>query len=118
MEAGKPMRRDIFLYLAGPLTARNDYTVEDNVQEAIRWYRRCLLLGFPSFLPHFSVHVPGAFDSIPYELWLEYDFAVIARCTHLLHLPRWETSPGARREVEYAYSIDVPVIDPCDLVTL
>ena len=32
------------------------------------------------------------------------------RCTHVLLLPRWETSPGAVAERDYARTIGMPVI--------
>ena len=45
-----------------------------------------------------------------WETWLDYDLAVIDRCTHVLMLPRWETSAGALKEREYAESRGVPVV--------
>jgi hypothetical protein len=41
---------------------------------------------------------------------MDFDFAVIDRCTHVLMLPRWEFSSGARRERDYALDHGKPVI--------
>ena len=40
--------------------------------------------------------------------------AVIDHCTHVLMLPRWEMSPGAVAERDYALRIDAPVITSLD----
>jgi hypothetical protein len=48
------------------------------------------------------------------ETWLAYDFAIIDRCTHVLMMPRWESSVGAIREQEYAQAIGVPVFFSAD----
>jgi len=102
------MKRDIFLYLSGPITANDGYTIEENVASAVKVYLECLRRGFPCFCPHLSAAFPSAFE-LEYSVWLDYDYAVIARCTHLLMLPRWETSKGARLELSYAGTIHKPV---------
>ncbi len=95
-------RRDVFAYLTGPITAKNGFSVEDNVSSALTVYLACLNRGIPVFCPHLSAIFPSAHLSVDYETWMAYDFAVIDRCTHIVLLPRWETSSGAVREVEYA----------------
>lgn len=104
------MRSDVFVYISGPITAKHGYTVEENVAAALKVYLDLLRRGIPCFCPHLSGAFPSAFD-VDYETWLAYDYAVIARCTHVLLLPRWETSTGAVRERDFAESIGVPVID-------
>ena len=101
------IRRDLFVYLSGPMTAAHGYRVEDNVAAGLRVFCDCVARGIPAFSPHLS----GAFTSnISWAHWLKYDCAVIDRCTHVLLLPRWETSPGAVAERDYALSIGTPVI--------
>lgn len=94
---------DVFVYLSGPITAKHGYTVEENAAAAVKVYLDLLSRGVWSFCPHLSAGFPSAF-AIDYETWIAYDFAVIDRCTHVLMLPRWETSSGAVREREYALS--------------
>src|SRR6185295_16976272 len=98
------MNRTCFVYLSGPITARDGRSVEDNVASALAVYWACMRAGIPSFCPQLSGGYPSAF-TIEYETWIEYDFAVIDRCTHLLMLPLWETSAGACREVAHAKRI-------------
>lgn len=104
------MRRDVFVYLSGPMTAKNGFTVEENVASGLKTYLECLRLGVPAFSPHLSGAFPSAWADIPWEAWLEYDYAVIDRCTHVLMLPRWEQSIGALREKQYAEQIGRPVV--------
>jgi hypothetical protein len=92
------MRPDLFVYLAGPLTARDGWTVEHNVIAALRVYQQLVTAGIPCFCPHLSAEM----TEVEYETWMAHDFAVIDRCTHVLMLPRWESSPGAVREHQYA----------------
>jgi hypothetical protein len=105
-----PMRTDVFVYLSGPITAKAGYSVEQNVAAAVKVYFALLARGIPCFCPHLSGAFPSAFG-VDYETWLAYDFAVIARCTHVLLLDRWDTSTGAVREREFAESIGVPVVN-------
>ena len=101
------VRRDLFVYLSGPMTAAHGYRVDDNVAAGLRVFFDCVARGIPAFSPHLS----GAYPSnISWARWLEYDCAVIDRCTHVLLLPRWETSPGAVAERDYARTIGTPVI--------
>lgn len=96
------MRSDVFLYLSGPITAKNGFSVEENVGSALKVYLDCLKRNLPAFCPHLSGIFPSAHQEIAYETWMRYDFAVIDRCTHVVLLPRWEMSAGALREREYA----------------
>jgi uncharacterized protein DUF4406 len=104
------MRTDRFVYITGPITARNGHSVESNVATALSLYLACLNEGIPAFCPQLSAIFPSAHTDVEYEIWHAYDFAVIDRCTHVLTLPRWRESPGALREVEYALSKYIPVV--------
>ena len=103
------IRRDLFIYLSGPMTAAHGYRVEDNVAAGLRVFFACVARGIPAFSPH----AIGAFTTtweIDRPRWLAYDCAVIDHCTHVLMLPRWEMSPGAVAERDYALRIGTPVI--------
>jgi hypothetical protein len=112
------MRKDIFVYLSGPITAKQDYSVEENVASALRIYLECIRRGIPAFCPQIGGAFPSAWADVPYETWLAYDFAVIDRCTHLLMLPRWETSAGALREIDHARLRGIPVVLAIDELPL
>jgi len=104
------MRDDRFVYLSGPITARDGCTVEENVASAVKVYLALVAAGVPTFCPQLSAIFPSAWTQATYEQWMTQDLAVIARCSHLLLLPRWETSPGAMREKAYAEAIGVTVV--------
>jgi len=98
--------RDMFVYLAGPITARNGYTIEDNKIIAEQVLYQCLKIGIPCFMPPIIPH-----SEVDYETCLQYDNAVIRRCTHMLMLPRWDESPGALKERALAIELGIPIID-------
>lgn len=110
------MRTDVLIYMAGPITPRDGYLSEDNVASALRVYLDAIRRGLPAFCPQLSAAFPSAFSEVPYEQWLEYDLCIINRCTHLLLLPRAESSPGAQRERNYAQTRGIPVITSLDEV--
>ena len=75
----------------------------------LRVFFDCVARGIPAFSPHAIGAFPTTWE-IARPRWLAYDCAVIDRCTHVLMLPRWETSPGAVAERDYALRIGTPVI--------
>lgn len=110
------MRRDVFVYISGPMTAKHGYTVEENIAAGLRVYLDALKRGIPAFSPHLSGAFPSAWAEIPWEAWIDYDLAVIDRCTHVLMLPRWKESAGARAEHDYATQTGKPIIFSLDEV--
>lgn len=108
------MRRDVFVYISGPMTAGDGRTVEQNVADGVRVFLDLLHLGIPAFCPHLCGAFPSAWRDLSHDQWLIYDSAVIDRCTHVLMMPRWETSTGARAERLYAAAKGIPVLDTMD----
>jgi hypothetical protein len=104
------MRRDLFVYISGPMTAKHGYSVEENVAAGVRVFLDCLKSGVPAFCPHLSGAFPSAWSDVSWDKWLDYDLAVIDRCSHVLLMPRWEQSAGAIKERDYAESIGKPII--------
>ncbi len=107
------MRTDILAYLSGPITACNGRSVEQHIATAVDAYLRLIAAGIPTFCPHLSAAFPSA-AAVDYETWMDYDFAVLSRCTHLVMLPHWEESSGCLREREYALDLDLRVMASVD----
>ena len=112
------MRKDLFVYLSGPMTAKNGVLMEENVAAGLRVHLDLLKRGIPNFCPQLSGAFPSAWVDVPWEIWLRFDIEVINRCTHVLMLPRWETSAGALREKAHAEAVGVPVLFSVDELPL
>lgn len=94
----------MIVYLAGPMTPKNGFSAHDNAAQGVEAWLALARAGVPCFCPQMSCYMPN-FDAINtdgYDLWLRFDFACIDAATHVLMLPRWETSMGACREYEHA----------------
>lgn len=108
------MRKDLFVYISGPMTAKHGVSVEENTVAGLRVFLDCLKRGIPAFSPHLCGAFPSAWSDVSWEQWLAYDLAVIDRCTHVLMMDRWHLSAGAIKERDYALSIGKPVITSLD----
>lgn len=89
------MNRDVLVYISGPMTAKDGYTIEENTAAGVRVYLDLLRRGLPAFSPHLSGAFPSAWSALSHADWLAYDFAIIDRCSHVPMMPRWESSVGA-----------------------
>jgi hypothetical protein len=112
------MRRDIFLYLSGPMAANETGTIEEHLAAGVKVYLQCLRRGLPAFCPHLGGFVPSAWTALSHAEWIAFDYAVLDRCTHLVQLPRWDTSRGARLETEYAIYRGIPIVSVAEAFAL
>jgi hypothetical protein len=92
----------VTLYVAGPLTG--DF--ETNVQQAIIVGNTLMDLGLTIYLPHLSYYFHKQ-KYRNYEEWMHHCFIWITKCDALYRMPG--PSPGADREVEYAFANEKPV---------
>lgn len=102
------MNKNVLVYLSGPITPKEDWFPEDNVLQAFKVHMQLVKLG----IPNICVHLVGAFPSawhIDWRTWLDFDLALIERCTHMLMLERWQASSGAVEERERALELRIPV---------
>jgi hypothetical protein len=99
-----------YVYISGPMTAKDGYSIERNVAEGVDLFLDLLRRGIPAHCPHLTgLSASCWIGGIDHATWLELDKIILDRCTHVLMMPRWETSTGARIEREYAQSRGVPV---------
>lgn len=103
------MNVNVFVYVSGPITPKDGFLAEENVLVGLKAHISLINHGIPNFCPQLSGAFPTAWTAVPWEKWLEYDMAVITRCTHMLMLPRWEASAGALKEKEFALKQGIPV---------
>jgi len=100
--------RNCLVYISGPISPANGMEVTDNVEKAVRLFYYLTLKGIPSFCPHFTALHKDAFE-ISHEVWMAYDLAVLARCTHILMVQGWQHSKGAVQELQFAMDTKIPV---------
>lgn len=103
------MRPNILVYISGPIAPKYGFSVEENVAVALKVFLELTKRGILSFCPHLTAAFPSAHSEVAYEKWMEYDLAMIDRCTHILMLPRWGESKGAIDELNYAVVKNVQV---------
>lgn len=101
----------IAIYLAGPITAGNQF---NNVHNAIVAAKTLRDAGYCVMVPHRSALDEIAFGGQDYEMWMREDFELVRRADALCRLPG--TSSGSDREVAFAKSLKKPVyfgVDEC-----
>jgi len=104
------MNTKVLVYISGPITSKNGYTIEENVAAGVKIYLDLIHLGIPAYCPQMVAAFPSAFN-ISWERWLEVDYAVIQRCTHMLMMPRWRESKGAIEERTFADAANLRVCE-------
>ena len=102
------MMKGVLVYISGPISPTNGLIVERNVVNALEVFFDLSRQRIPAFCPHIQAIYPSA-HQIDYRLWMEYDFAVIDRCTHMLMMENFRESKGALEELAYADAIGMPV---------
>lgn len=102
------MLKNVLVYISGPITAKHGFTVEQNVADAVKVFIELTERGIPSICTQMGAAFPSAFN-LEYQRWMEYDFALLDFCTHMLMLPRWRASTGAQQEIVYAEDKKIPI---------
>ncbi len=97
------------IYIAGRYRdERGEYYVRCNIREAERAALFVWMNGGVAMCPHKNTAGLGGAFGIPDETWLKGDLELIKRCDAIWMLPGWESSTGARGELDYARECGIP----------
>lgn len=95
------------IYIAGPYRGPDAWVIECNIREAETLALAVWRAGFVALCPHTNTrHFQNV---LPDDIWLKGDLELLRRCDALLTTPRWHESSGARAEVEFAATRDIPI---------
>lgn len=96
------------IYVAGPYSAPNNWSIDYHIQVAKEWSHDIWQDGGAALCPHLNT---ARFDDdiLGQEDFLEGDFEWIAVSDALFLLPRWEESKGAIQEKDFAESLYIPI---------
>lgn len=114
------MKRDVLVYISGPISPKNGRSVEANVSAAVAVYIDLTRLGIPSICVHLGAMFPSCHAALSYDAWMALDFALIDHCSHVLMMDGWQLSSGAVAEGQYAMDQAMPiaysVAELCEMV--
>lgn len=106
----------MLLYVAGPYSAPSASEREANIKAAGAVAAELWRKGHAVICPHANTSefvVPlgndDPADLETYELIMRGDLMMLARCDGLVMLEGWKSSAGARREYDYAMSLNMPI---------
>lgn len=97
----------IVCYIAGPYTATDGFTVEQNIDNARKVSSEIRSNDMAAIVPH--LESIGCADALDYDGWIEHGIAVMRKCDCLVLVDGWEMSKGAKREVEDAKWNEKPI---------
>jgi hypothetical protein len=94
------------IYIAGPFRGPHARIIEANVRRAEDLSWEVWALGAAAICPHTMTRFWQ--DSLPDDVWLVGDLAILAKCDGLIVTEDWMHSVGARAEVRYAEEHGLP----------
>ena len=103
------------VYVAGPFRAMNPngksnaWGVQTNIMAAMKLALEVWKLGHAALCPHANTMFFQDADGCADEVWLDGDLEMLRRCDAVLVTPDWQRSSGARREVQEASTLGIPV---------
>lgn len=102
------MRAEIFVYVAGPYSARTSWQTDRNIQRAREAGAELVRAGLFPVVPHANTaHYDGLAD---YEFFATGTMTLMRRtCDAVLLLPNWADSAGAVLERAQAEKDGIPV---------
>lgn len=107
------------VYIAGPYRAKpdpnNQYVQTLNIRRAEALAHDVWSMGAAALCPH--LNTANFQGSLPDQVWLDGDLAMLAKCDAVLMTPDWELSAGARVEQQFALDRGIPVFySPVEMI--
>jgi len=90
------------IYVAGPYHHQTEEGKRENILHAIRVALRLWELGFFVICPHCNTANFEFYTNLPQEVWGEGYLEILKRCDAIFMMRNWETSEGAKSELEVA----------------
>lgn len=101
----------MLIYSAGLYSGTTHSEISDHIDIARRAAIKLWEMGHTVITPHLNTAHFELDCECGYEDYMRGDFQIIARCDAMVMLPGWTMSKGARREWEYAVSLEIPIYD-------
>lgn len=96
-------------YVAGPYRAPTARGVVENIRRAEAVALELWARGYVALCPHKNT---ALFDgALPDSAWLDGDLELLRRCDLVVCTEDYQRSSGARREVELAFELNIPVFE-------
>jgi hypothetical protein len=102
-------RRDIIVYVSGPITAEEPYQREDNIQKARMIARRLWSEGYTVICPQMNTAFMDGIPGMDHKDWLRGDIQILERAIDIaVFIPGWEDSKGCEEELQFCHAIGLP----------
>lgn len=101
-----------FIYLASPYTHADPAVVQQRHDTVMEFVAEQLAHKVWIYSPIVHCHELSLRHTLPgdFEFWKEYNFAMLAKASHLwvLALDGWDSSKGVRAELDLAAQLSIP----------
>lgn len=100
----------MIIYISGAYSADSKEGVEDNILLAEFFALKIWNMGHSAMCPHLNTKL---FEQkgckAEHSHYLDFDMRMLCACEAIFMLPNWETSKGAKMELELAKRIGMPI---------
>ena len=100
------------IYIAGKYRAKTEWQLIENIRAAESAARRLWSEGWACICPHKNTsHFGGLFpdEEKDYRTWIEGDLEILRRCDAIYMLKNWQTSNGAKKELQLALLLGLEI---------
>jgi len=105
--------RPKLIYIAGPYTAENTYSLRRNILKAEAAAREVMKHGFVPVIPHSlgdALDTGSKFKHFQHHDWMQkLCLPLLSRCDGLLLIEGWQNSKGSRIEFDFAQTNNMPI---------